>query len=105
MRIINLSSYLYKMGKFESLIGVAGIMGLISFSSLLATIYKTQNTSSLPWTWVLMNLAAQVLSLIYGIGNGSWGIVLPGILFLIGMIYILYVKSTHKDDKELPKKV
>ena len=93
------------MGKFESLIGVAGIMGLISFSSLLATIYETHNTTSLPWTWIIMNLSAQVLSLVYGIVNGSWGIVLPGILFLIGMFYILYVKSMHKVPKELPKKL
>jgi uncharacterized protein with PQ loop repeat len=93
------------MGKFESLIGVAGVMGLISFSSLLVTIYETHNTTSLPWTWVIMNLSAQVLSLIYGIGNGSWGIVLPGILFLLGMLYILYVKIMHKVPKELAKKL
>jgi len=92
------------MGKYESLIGVAGILGLISFSSLLATIYKTHNTTSLPWTWIIMNLAAQVLSLIYGIGNSSWGIVLPGILFLVGMFYILYVKSTHKDHEKPAEK-
>ena len=79
-------------------------MGLISFSSLLATIYKTHNTTSLPWTWIIMNLAAQILSLIYGIGNGSWGIVLPGILFLIGMFYILYVKLKHKDHEKPAEK-
>ena len=93
------------MGKFESLIGVAGIMGLISFSSLLATIYETHNTTSLPWTWIIMNLSAQVLSLVYGIGNKSWGIVLPGILFILGMFYILYVKIMHKVPKELAKKL
>ena len=93
------------MGKYESLVGTAGIMGLISFSSLLITIYNTHNTTSLPWTWVLMNLGAQVLSMIYGIANGSWGIVLPGILFIIGMVYIFYIKSMHKPPKELPKKL
>ena len=90
------------MGKYESLIGAAGILGLISFSSLLIEIYKTHNTTSLPWTWILMNLGAQILSLIYGIGNGSWGIVMPGILFLAGLLYILYVKSMHKETE--PKK-
>jgi len=85
------------MGKYESLIGVAGMLGLISFSSLLFEIYKTYNTTSLPWTWILMNLGAQILSLIYGLCNGSWGIVLPGILFLSGLLYILYVKSIHKE--------
>lgn len=80
------------MGRFESLVGVAGILGLISFSTLLKEIYNTHNTTSLPWTWILMNLTAQLLSLIYGIGNMSYGIVLPGLLFLSGLLYILYVK-------------
>ena len=92
------------MGKFESLIGVAGVLGLISFSSLIIEVYKTHNTTSLPWTWILMNLAAQILSMIYGIGNESMGIVLPGILFLIGMFYILYVKIMHKEAKN-PKQL
>ena len=91
------------MGKYESLIGVAGVVGLVSFSSLLTTIYKTKNTSSLPWTWIIMNLIAQILSLIYGIGNNSLGIVLPGILFLIGMLYILYIKVKYKEIKEEKK--
>ena len=77
------------MGRFESLIGVAGILGLVSFSSLIEQIYKTHNTTSLPWTWILMNLGAQSLSMIYGIGNLSYGIVLPGILFITGLLYIL----------------
>jgi hypothetical protein len=85
-----------KMGKYESLIGFAGILGLISFSSLIQQIYQTHNTSSLPWTWITMNLLAQSLSLIYGISNMSYGIMLPGILFLSGLFYILYVKLNHK---------
>ena len=91
------------MGRFESLIGVAGIMGLISFSSLVQKIYDTHNTSSLPWTWILMNLSAQILSLIYGIGNNAYGIYVPNIFFIIGIIYILYVKITHKEPEEIKK--
>jgi hypothetical protein len=92
------------MGRFESLIGIAGILGLISFSSLIEQIYKTHNTTSLPWTWVLMNLGAQSLSMIYGIGNLSYGIVLPGILFISGLLYILYVKLNHKQYEKGEKK-
>ena len=84
------------MGRFESLIGVAGILGLVSFSSLIQQIYKTHNTTSLPWTWIIMNLAAQTLSMIYGIGNLSYGIVLPGILFMAGLLYVLYIKLNYK---------
>ena len=51
-----------------------------------------------------MNLAAQTLSMIYGIGNLSYGIVLPGILFMIGLFYILYVKFNHKQYEKEEKK-
>ena len=93
------------MPKYESLIGVAGIFGLVSFSSLIQKIYDTHNTTSLPWTWLIMNLSAQVLSLLYGLANNAYGIYIPTSLFLIGLIYILYVKikhpSTEKDTKQM----
>ena len=88
------------MPKYEALIGVAGVLGLISFSALIQKIYDTHNTTSLPWIWLGMNLTAQILSLIYGIGNGSFGIIIPNLLFLAGLFYILYVKINHKPKDE-----
>ena len=88
------------MPKYEALIGVAGVLGLISFSALIQKIYDTHNTTSLPWIWLAMNLTAQILSLIYGIGNGSFGIIIPNLLFLAGLFYILYVKINHKPKDE-----
>ena len=91
------------MGKLESIIGVAGVLGLVSFSSLVQKIYQTQNTHSLPWTWITMNLGAQILSFIYGIANNAYGIYIPNFLFIAGLVYILYVKITHPEPKEPPK--
>ena len=94
------------MGKYESLIGIAGMLGLISFGSLLMKIYTTHNTSSLPWTWILVNLAAQGLSVVYGVVNKSIGIVIPCVLFVLGLLYIFYVKLKHgKFEKEIPKQI
>ena len=92
------------MGKYESLIGAAGILGLVSFSSLIKKIYETHNTTSLPWTWIFMNFIGQLLALIYGIGNKSYGISIPCTIFLIGLIYIFYVKTVHKTIKAEPTK-
>lgn len=89
------------MGKFEALIGTAGILGLVSFSTLLQKIYETHNTSSLPWTWIALNITAQILSLIYGITNGAYGIFIPNILFLSGLSYIFYVKLTYKPKEKI----
>jgi uncharacterized protein with PQ loop repeat len=93
------------MGKLESIIGVAGVLGLVSFSTLVQKIYETHNTTSLPWTWVTMNLAAQLLSFIYGVANNAYGIYIPNFLFLVGLFYILYIKIVHPEPKEPPKKL
>ena len=92
------------MGKYESLIGVAGILGLVSFTSLIKKIYETRNTSTLPWEWILMNFAGQLLALIYGIANKSYGISIPCFVFLIGLVYIFYVKTTEKPVEVVPTK-
>ena len=92
------------MGKYESLIGVAGILGLVSFSSLIQKIYETHNTTSLPWMWIFVNFLGQLLALIYGIANKSYGISIPCFIFLIGLGYIFYVKTVHKTIKAAPTK-
>lgn len=92
------------MGKYESLIGTAGILGLVSFASLIQKIYKTRNTSSLPYTWLFMNFMGQLLALIYGIANKSYGISIPCVVFLLGLVYIFYVKAFDKPIKDVPTK-
>ena len=88
------------MGKFEGIIGIAGVLGLVSFTTLIHKIYTTQNTDTLPWTWVMMNISAQVLSFIYGVANDAYGIYLPNLLFIAGLVYIFYVKLKNPEKKE-----
>jgi uncharacterized protein with PQ loop repeat len=92
------------MGKYEGLVGVAGMLGLISFSTLVQKIYDTHNTSSLPWTWVVANITAQILSFSYGLINGAYGIFIPNFIFLLGLSYIFYIKLTHKEKEDKNKK-
>ena len=88
--------------KFEALVGIAGMLGLISFSTLIQRIYTTHNTDTLPWTWLALNITAQLLSFTYGVANKAFGIYIPNSIFLIGLLYITYVKIVHKpkDQKE-----
>ena len=92
------------MGKYEGLVGVAGMLGLISFSTLVQKIYTTHNTTSLPWLWVIANLTAQILSFIYAVANGAYGIYVPNFIFLMGLTYILYVKINHQPYSETTEK-
>jgi hypothetical protein len=85
------------MGKYEILPGLAGGLGLISFSSLLLNVYKTHNTSSLTWTWLIVNTVAQILVAIYGFANKSNGLFIPSVIFSVGILYLIYVKFYTED--------
>jgi uncharacterized membrane protein len=97
------------MGKYEFLPAVAGILGLVSFSSLLKNIHDTHNTSTLTWTWIMVNIAGQLLVLLYGLANKAPGLYGPTIVFILGLFYILYVKFYTEDlptaDKAVDKDV
>jgi uncharacterized protein with PQ loop repeat len=87
------------MGKFEWTVSIAGLLGLISFSSLLTHIYHTHDTSSLTYIWITLNITAQALTLFYGIMNKAPGLIYPSSLFLTGLIYIYIIKVFY------PKKI
>jgi hypothetical protein len=93
------------MAKYESLAASAGVLGLVSFSSLLIKIFQTYNTSSLPWAWLLSNITAQLLMLSYGIINKSHGITYPSLLFVIGLIYIFIIKTFHESHDTYNKSI
>lgn len=84
------------MGKYEPVMAMSGVIGLLSFSFLIKKVYKTQNTTSLAEMWLLGNFIAMLLNLFYGIVNNAYGIYVPSILFLIGTGYLIYVKYTNK---------
>ena len=91
------------MGKLEILAASAGILGIVSFSSLLYKIFLTYNTSSLPWTWVISNMSAQLLMLAYGVVNKLPGIIWPSFVFVLGLIYIIVIKTFHETHDEFNK--
>ena len=93
------------MGKLEILAASAGILGIVSFSSLLHKIFLTYNTSSLPWTWVVSNMSAQLLMLAYGVVNKLPGIIWPSFVFVLGLIYIIVIKTFHETHDEFHKSV
>jgi hypothetical protein len=93
------------MGKYEFLAATAGILAIISFSTLLYKIFLTYNTTSLPWTWVISNITAQTLMLIYGIVNKLSGIIWPSFVFILGLIYIIIIKTFHETHDEHNKSI
>jgi uncharacterized protein with PQ loop repeat len=87
------------MGKYEILASVAGALNIISFGSLVQNVYWTKNTESLTWTWIFVNLCAQIIFCVYGILNQAYGIYIPTILFILGLLFILFRKIVHIFEK------
>ena len=93
------------MGKYEFLPATAGILGLFSFGSLIKNIYETHNTSSLTWSWIVINIVGQTLIAVYGYLNSAIGLYGPTIFFIFGLIYIFYVKFYTEDLPKVEKEV
>ena len=82
------------MGKYGLLATASLMFNVISFSSLLFNIYKTQNVSSFNWLYLIGNTMAQILLILYGIVNNAPEIYGPTVLLFVGLLYIVYVKFT-----------
>jgi len=87
------------MGKYSFLATSSLMFNVISFFSLVLNINKTKNTSSFNWFYLLGNVIAQLLLIIYGFVNNAPEIYGPTVILFIGLVYIVFLKIYHNDDK------
>ena len=80
------------MGKYSILATVSLMFNVVSFFSLLRNIYITNDTSSFNWYYLIGNVIAQILLIIYGIVNKAPEIYIPTSFLFIGLCYIVYKK-------------
>ena len=88
------------MAKYSVLATISLMFNVISFTSLLSSIYITKDTSSFNWLYLLGNIVAQILLIIYGFVNNAPEIFGPTILLLFGLLYIVFIKMTYHNDDE-----
>ena len=88
------------MAKYSVLATISLMFNVISFTSLLRTIHITKDTSSFNWLYLLGNVVAQILLIIYGVLNNAPEIYGPTVLLLFGLLYIVFVKATYNNDDE-----
>jgi hypothetical protein len=88
------------MGKYSILATTSLMFNVISFFSLVYTIHLSKNTSSFNWFYLLGNVIAQILLIIYGFFNNAPEIYGPTILLFIGLLYIVYVKIIYPGDNK-----
>ena len=83
------------MAKYSVLATISLMFNVFSFTSLLRSIHITKDTSSFNWLYLIGNVVAQILLIIYGILNNAPEIYGPTILLLFGLVYIVYIKTTY----------
>lgn len=83
------------MGKYSILATTSLMFNVVAFFSLVVSIYYTHNTISFTWPYLLGNIIAQILLIIYGLANKAPEIYGPTILLCVGLAYIVYDKYTY----------
>lgn len=83
------------MGKYGVLATTSLMFNVVAFFSLVVNIYQTHNTVSFTWPYLLGNIIAQLLLIIYGLANKAPEIYGPTILLCVGLAYIVYDKLTY----------
>ena len=83
--------------KYQWIAIISGLFAILGFSHLVFNVYYTKKTDHLTFIWLFLVISAQTLLIIYGLLNKSYGIYLPPILLICGLLYILYVKLTYEN--------
>lgn len=87
--------------KYQIIAGIAGTFTLLALSNLFYRVYETQNTEHLTYTWIFLILSAQSLLVLYGILNNAYGIYLPALVGIMGILYILFVKTSNINENKI----
>ena len=91
------------MNKYALLATVSLMFNVFSFGSLVLHIHTTKETSSFNWYYLMGNIIAQILLIIYGIANKAPEIYGPTLLLIGGLIYIIFIKFNYEKSKEQNK--
>ena len=80
------------MAKYEVLAGFASSLGLFAFMTIVYRVYTSENTLSITTLSLFSNLVAQTFLYIYSYKNNLKGLQYPIMVYISGIIYIMYVK-------------
>ena len=87
--------------KYQIIAVISVILTIIAFSSLVLRVHMTKESEHLTFTWIFLVLISQSLLVIYGVINNSYGIYVPAVILLIGVLYILYIKLNYDNVKRI----
>ncbi len=85
----------------EELVYISSSFALTAFSFLIYNVHKSKNTSHLDFLWIFLLITAQFLMFIYGKLNHIHGLYIPAIIYITGLLYILYIKVVYKETNKI----
>jgi uncharacterized protein with PQ loop repeat len=88
------------MGKYSVLATTSLMLNVFSFFTLILKLHKTKTTVSFNWLYLIGNVIAQILLIIYGLANNAPEIYAPTILLFVGLLYIVYIKFVYHYNDE-----
>jgi hypothetical protein len=80
---------------------MSGILAITAFSFLVYNTHVTKNTNHLTFLWLFLLLVAQILMFSYGKINHIQGLYVPASLYILGLMYILYIKVIYKETNKI----
>lgn len=83
------------MNKYALLATISLMFNVFSFGSLILHIHNTKETQSFNWIYLMGNVMAQILLIIYGIANKAPEIYGPTMLLICGLFYIIFIKINY----------
>ena len=76
------------------------MFNVFSFGSLVLHIYRTKETTSFNWYYLIGNVIAQILLIIYGLANKAPEIYGPTLLLICGLLYIIFIKFNYTEKEK-----
>ena len=89
------------MLKYQELSFMSGIISIIAFSFFIYRVHITKNTDNITFLWIFLIIIAQTLMVIYGKINHIHGLYIPALIFITGILYILYIKIIYKETNKI----
>jgi len=84
---------------------IASVLMTLAFASLVYRVHQTKDVIDLSYLWIILIALGQLFLLFYGIDNNKSEVTIPAFLVLSGVLYILYLKLTKREDDELIKEL
>ena len=88
------------MRKYALLATSSLMFNVFSFGSLVLHIYTTKETIIFNWYYLIGNLIAQILLIIYGVENKAPEIYGPTLILICGLLYIIFIKFNYVEKEK-----